>query len=310
MRCPNCQRLILNNTPNCPYCGQAVSSSQSSQTNQANSMFAANPMPAQTGISPIEHHEAVAHEIKKRHWQRYVFYGLIVLIIGASVWLIVKIYNDNSTLLLAVTQNKQALTQAQAAITAKDQQIQQVNDSLKQAQDALDQETNKYKTDVTASAGAVKDLQQCKIDLTSSDANIYNLILTLGVGVSNANLDRIPLADANLNMGPDADQDGLSDEVEASLGTDPNKADTDGDGFSDKAELLSGFDPLHKNAKLPIDTKFAASEKGKILIQIEGTKAAWYVNPADGKRYFLGQPANGYKAMRSINYWTKNYIQQ
>jgi len=52
-------------------------------------------------------------------------------------------------------------------------------------------------------------------------------------------------ADENgVNIFKDRDQDGLSDQEEIAIGTDPDKADTDGDGYSDKVELESGFDPL------------------------------------------------------------------
>jgi len=37
----------------------------------------------------------------------------------------------------------------------------------------------------------------------------------------------------NVDFGYDSDGDGLSDEEEAEIGTDPNNPDTDGDGFSD-----------------------------------------------------------------------------
>ncbi|MCP3962159.1 MAG: hypothetical protein GY719_30315 [bacterium] len=42
----------------------------------------------------------------------------------------------------------------------------------------------------------------------------------------------------------DSDGDGLSDQDEATLGTDPDNPDTDGDGASDRYELIFGFDPL------------------------------------------------------------------
>jgi hypothetical protein len=42
----------------------------------------------------------------------------------------------------------------------------------------------------------------------------------------------------------DTDEDGLPDDVEARLGTDPKEADTDGDGFSDGVEVRSGYNPL------------------------------------------------------------------
>lgn len=42
----------------------------------------------------------------------------------------------------------------------------------------------------------------------------------------------------------DSDGDGLPDDIEKRLGTDPNKPDTDGDGFLDGAEVASGYNPL------------------------------------------------------------------
>jgi hypothetical protein len=43
---------------------------------------------------------------------------------------------------------------------------------------------------------------------------------------------------------PDSDGDGLPDDVEFAIGTDPNKADTDGDGIDDFATVTQGGDPL------------------------------------------------------------------
>lgn len=42
----------------------------------------------------------------------------------------------------------------------------------------------------------------------------------------------------------DSDSDGLNDELELKLGTDPSNADTDDDGFKDGTEVYNGFNPL------------------------------------------------------------------
>lgn len=55
------------------------------------------------------------------------------------------------------------------------------------------------------------------------------------------NVNAIPTA---LGPVPDSDGDGLADDREITLGTDPTRKDTDGDGISDLVELLVGFDPL------------------------------------------------------------------
>src|SRR3989339_792651 len=39
---------------------------------------------------------------------------------------------------------------------------------------------------------------------------------------------------------------------------------------------------------------------GKILLQVEQHGEAWYVNPDDGKRYFLGRPADAFQIMRTM----------
>lgn len=45
---------------------------------------------------------------------------------------------------------------------------------------------------------------------------------------------------------------------------------------------------------------FANSQKGKIFLQVENDGEAWYVNPNNGKRYFLGRPADAFQVMRNL----------
>ncbi len=45
-------------------------------------------------------------------------------------------------------------------------------------------------------------------------------------------------------MMPDGDGDGLPDDLESRLGTDPNAADSDHDGFSDGVETINGYNPV------------------------------------------------------------------
>lgn len=52
------------------------------------------------------------------------------------------------------------------------------------------------------------------------------------------------VAASPLPVGPvDADQDGLTDDVERTLGTNPEAADSDGDTYTDAQELAAGYDP-------------------------------------------------------------------
>jgi hypothetical protein len=49
------------------------------------------------------------------------------------------------------------------------------------------------------------------------------------------------------------------------------------------------------------DTGFAKDQSGKIFIQVEANGEAWYVNPADAKRYFLGRPNDAFDIMRTVS---------
>ena len=44
----------------------------------------------------------------------------------------------------------------------------------------------------------------------------------------------------------------------------------------------------------------ATSLNGRILLQVEAHGEAWYVNPVNGYRYYLGRPADAFSVMRSL----------
>jgi hypothetical protein len=48
----------------------------------------------------------------------------------------------------------------------------------------------------------------------------------------------------------DRDHDGLTDQVEGELGTNPALVDTDGDGYSDSREVAAGSDPRDPASRL------------------------------------------------------------
>lgn len=124
----------------------------------------------------------------------------------------------------------------------------------------------------------------------------FDMMHSLGTGITDSNLKKIPIG--LINSGEtDNDNDGLGNALENALGSDPEKADSDNDGYDDKEELENNYD-LSGAGKIKIDTDFADSNKGKIFLQIEKNGEAWYVNPLDGKRYFLSRPHIAFEAMK------------
>ena len=99
----------------------------------------------------------------------------------------------------------------------------------------------------------------------------------------------------------DTDKDGLFDKLEEALGTDVNKVDTDGDGVSDADEVLKNNTNPLGTGKLTYSTALVNRLKGRILLQVESKGEAWYVNPVDGKRYYMNNGEAAYQIMRFLS---------
>jgi len=116
-----------------------------------------------------------------------------------------------------------------------------------------------------------------------SDA--FNVMRQQGIGITNKNLNKIPVAETS-----------LSNLI---------KIDSDNDGYNDKQELQSGYNP-YGSGKIAIDKNFANLHKGKIFLQTESRGEAWYINPVNGLRYYLGSPADAFIVMRNIGLGISN----
>lgn len=66
--------------------------------------------------------------------------------------------------------------------------------------------------------------------------------------------------------------------------------------------ILLTLVPLFTHA----DTTLTAKLSGKILIQTENHGEAWYINPGDNKRYFLGRPQDAFGIMKKLGIGISN----
>ncbi len=135
-------------------------------------------------------------------------------------------------------------------------------------------------------------------------ADAFGIMRTFGLGISNKNLAQIPIGLINYS-GTDSDQDGLPDDMELAIGTNPNSADSDGDDYSDKSEIANWYNPNGPD-KLPANLALVNKLKGRILLQVEKKGEAWYLNPNDSKRYFLGRPGNAFEIMYNLGIGISN----
>ncbi|MFA6422041.1 MAG: hypothetical protein WCV92_01415 [Candidatus Buchananbacteria bacterium] len=295
MVCFNCKAQIPDTSVICPNCGVNLALAPAPQQSQ----YAPQPQQQQAQISTMQMQAQAAnarthHEIKKRRWQRWFFYLVIIVIFVAMVAYMVRIYMDNTKLLESAntfqTKLKEAegnLNTATQNLSSRDSQIAQLNQARIDNQKELDVKMQELKNSMDQQSALMGDYDKYK-ELGTVAIGMFGNINKIATNISSKDLQKFSLADSNLNSGTDSDGDGLSDAVETALGTNPNSADTDGDKFSDKQEMLSDYDPLVAVKKLGLDAKFAQANKGKIFIQNDKGGNIWYIGP-DAKRYFWGK---------------------
>ncbi len=115
------------------------------------------------------------------------------------------------------------------------------------------------------------------------DSPLSGAVITSIEKISPADIRRLPIADFNLAYGKDSDRDGLSDEISYALLLRPAIAEKHAQR---KQAVLSG---LSKDGASTLDFAFADSKKGVLLLEPLGKSVfSWFVNPADGKAYYLG----------------------
>lgn len=132
-------------------------------------------------------------------------------------------------------------------------------------------------------------------------AAAYEALREFGLGISNADLKNIPVGVEVRFADIDSDGDGLADKLEEGLKTDPASADSDNDGTPDGQEILTNnTDPLG-SGRLVYDQSLVARLKGRILLQVQSRGEAWYLNPKDGKRYYMKDGDAAYQIMRFLS---------
>ena len=71
--------------------------------------------------------------------------------------------------------------------------------------------------------------------------------------------------------------------------------------------LSFGFNPGLNGSFFTASVSQAATNlNGRILLQVQDKGQAWYVNPLDGRRYYLGRPADAFSLMRSLGLGVTN----
>ncbi|MFA4819089.1 MAG: putative Ig domain-containing protein [Patescibacteria group bacterium] len=135
----------------------------------------------------------------------------------------------------------------------------------------------------------------------------YKMLELAGLGITDNDLSLVPVGLEKRFYDQDTDGDGLSDKLEQSLGTAMSNSDTDGDGLSDGVEVEQGANPLLiGKGKVNFNSRLTNRLRGRILLQVKSLGQAWFVNPADSRRYYMPDGEAAWQIMRYLGYGISN----
>lgn len=109
-------------------------------------------------------------------------------------------------------------------------------------------------------------------------ADAFRIMREQAIGISNSNLARIPTKINNF------------------VASSSNSVST-----SSSAKVSASGSLATTTTTSTIDYNFAKRMSGSILLQVEGAGEAWYVNPTDLNKYYLGRPDDAFRIMRELS---------
>lgn len=127
-------------------------------------------------------------------------------------------------------------------------------------------------------------------------ADAFRVMRELSLGIKNEHLAKIESSDRDKNLSvPGASQ---------VAGVKENASSTP-DSLYNPSPASASLTPQNSNASAIPSTNYdlglTRSLSGKILLQVDGNGEAWYVNPTDLKKYYLGRPADAFRIMRELS---------
>lgn len=275
MFCPNCGNKLNGNEEFCPNCGKTIPRQQDVQL--PNSVIEQNPttqtMAEKLSKSSENFFKPIIEKIKTfiiKYKKQLAIVGLCCFVVILGIVLFNKFYDftkinwdkENGDANITYTEPT-TLTLNVLAYDKEKNQITDIKFEAKKGEIVADGATVKWKLpdkagsySIAAIAPSGKKITK-KIDVVKlNDSGSLSGMISEEMDDKTADNDNDGLTnekEKELGTNPnlaDSDRDGISDYYEINVTkTDPLKADTDGDGINDGDELDLGLDPLKSDSK-------------------------------------------------------------